>query len=101
MAKLDQRKRLALRRRRLRGAPNKIRLALELAGERQTELAAGTGIAPSNLSAIINGKYSAISLETCRRLAVYFGLRIEDLFPPGEASGQVIPPAAIVSDPAA
>lgn len=65
--------------------PNRLRIALALSKAKQAEVAEFTGIATANLSNIVNGKYSALTIETGRKLADYFGCAIEDLFPAREA----------------
>jgi DNA-binding Xre family transcriptional regulator len=76
----------ALRRTPLGSMPNKLRLAFTLANLRQVDAVEATGMAAANLSELVNGKYSAVSLETARRLATFFGCAIEDLFPKREAA---------------
>lgn len=68
----------------INGQRNRLRVALALAGIRQVDVSEATGITQANLSDIVNGKYSAITLETTRKLAGYFGCAIEDLFPETE-----------------
>ena len=65
--------------------PNKLRIALTLARAKQFEVAEETGIAAPNLSNLVNGKYSTVTITTARKLAEYFGCHIEDLFPAREA----------------
>lgn len=56
-----------------------------MSGLTQSQVADATGINESNLSQIVNGRYSNVKVETARRLADYFGCHIEDLFPAREA----------------
>lgn len=49
---------------------------------KQAELARVLGIQPPNLSDIERGEYKDLPLETTRRLSDFFGVLIEDLFPP-------------------
>ncbi len=65
--------------------PNRLRVAIAMAKVKQTEVAAATGVFAPNLSDIVNGKYKAVTVETARKLADYFGVSIEDLFPAREA----------------
>jgi DNA-binding Xre family transcriptional regulator len=62
-------------------APNRLRMAFALTERRQSEAVAATGIISSNLSDIVNGKYTRITVETAGKLAEFFGCAIEDLFP--------------------
>jgi DNA-binding Xre family transcriptional regulator len=71
----------ALRRAPLGSMPNRLRLAFTLASRRQVDAVQVTGIAAANLSELVNGKYSAVTVETARKLAAFFGCAIEDLFP--------------------
>lgn len=61
--------------------PNRIRVALGMVNAKQAELAEETGQKPSNVSDIVNGKYSDLQIETARKYADFFGCAIEDLFP--------------------
>lgn len=65
-------------------ALNKVRLARTLAELKQNELAEATGFTSPQLSDIERGEYKDIPLENSRRLAEFFGCRIEDIFPPRE-----------------
>lgn len=67
--------------------PNKIALAMKLAGVTQLQIAAATGIPQGYISKIRNGRYSSRGLPTATasRLATFFGVQIEDLFPSREA----------------
>lgn len=62
-------------------ATNRLRIAFALTDRRQSEAVAATGIVASNLSDIVNGKYTRITVETAGKLADFFGCAIEDLFP--------------------
>lgn len=65
--------------------PNRLAAAMELGGVTQVQLAQATGHTQPYVSSIVNGKYSALPLETARRIADAFGCAIEDLFPaPGD-----------------
>lgn len=75
---------MALRALPLVAAPNRMRLALVMAGATQTEVSDETGIARPSLSDIVNGKYGDLQIETARKLAAFFGCAIEDLFPARE-----------------
>lgn len=68
------------------GTSNRLRLALALTGAKQTDVAEETGIPAPNLSGIVTGRQAGTHVETARKLANYFGCRIEDLFPGREAS---------------
>lgn len=64
--------------------PNKLRIALALTRVRQVAVADATDIATPNLSALVNGDYKTLTIDTARKLAEYFGCAIEDLFPARE-----------------
>ena len=75
-----------LRRAPLTGA-NRLQLAMSLPKPRitQVQLAAAVDLSQPYVSAICNGAYSEIPLETTRALAQFFGCAIEDLFPARQA----------------
>lgn len=62
-------------------APNRLRLAMELASLTQTQVAATIGLAQSQVSEDAAGKFSEMSLDKARAYAALFGCAIEDLFP--------------------
>lgn len=64
--------------------PNKVALAMKLAGVTQVQVAAGVGLTQASVSRIRNGGYVDLPLSTLRNFAAYFGCQIEDLFPVGE-----------------
>lgn len=66
-------------------APNRVKVAMRLAGLTQVEVAAKLGITQSHVSEIANGNYSSLPLDTARKFATFFGCLIEDLFPSREA----------------
>jgi hypothetical protein len=43
--------------------PNKLKLALALVGARQTEVVGETGLTASNLSDLVNGKYTNVTIR--------------------------------------
>lgn len=61
--------------------PNKLRIAMALAGANQIEICDETGYAAPSMSRLVTGRYQDASLDTCRKIAGYFGCAIEDLFP--------------------
>jgi len=63
---------------------NRIRIAKQLAGTTQVEIAKATGYPQPYVSAVEAGDYAKIPLETARRFAQFFGATIEDLFPAQE-----------------
>lgn len=63
------------------GAPNRLRLAMALAGITQVQLAEQLGVSQGYISVIVNGKYGGLNIETARKLAALFGCTIEELFP--------------------
>lgn len=75
-----------LRKAPLLDTPNKVALAMKLAGVTQVEVAAGVGLTQASVSRIRNGHYIDLPLGTLRRLACYFGCQIDDLFPASESA---------------
>lgn len=67
---------------------NRVWNAMRLAGITQVQLAAGVGLTQPHISDLANGKYSALPLETARKLSDFFGCAIEDLFPPQPAQAK-------------
>lgn len=65
--------------------PNRIGLAVELAGVRQADIANSTGLTESYISATANGRYKTITVENARKFAAFFGAPIEVLFPANDA----------------
>lgn len=62
-------------------APNRVKLAMQLARLRQTDAAQRLGLTQAHISDVANGNYKQLPLETARRFATLFGCAIEDLFP--------------------
>jgi transcriptional regulator with XRE-family HTH domain len=54
---------------------------MKLDGVTQVRLSEAMGIAQSQISEDVNGKFSAISLDKARAYAKFFGCTVEDLFP--------------------
>lgn len=77
---LSRRKLAVLRR--AKGTPNRVALAMELAGLTQVQVAEAIGCTQPSISRIKQGHFA--SLETSRALARLFGCQIEDLFPSHE-----------------
>lgn len=65
--------------------PNKLGLALELAGISQAEFARDLNFQPPYVSDVVRGRYRTITLENGVKVAEYFGVAVEDLFPAREA----------------
>lgn len=61
--------------------PNRVGIAIDLLGIKQSDVAEGAGIDASTLSQIRNGRHATVQLPTAQRLAAFFGCAIEDLFP--------------------
>ena len=59
---------------------------MALAGTTQVQVAEGIGIAQSQVSEDVNGKFSEISLDKARAYARFFGCTVEDLFPAREGA---------------
>lgn len=64
---------------------NRLRRFMEASNTTQEQLFAATGIRQPQISAIANGRYQKLPLETARKLSDFFGCAIEDLFPAREA----------------
>lgn len=60
--------------------PNRLKAAMKIAGARQVDVSAGTGLDQSHVSRIANSG-PAVALETAAKLAAFFGCEISDLFP--------------------
>lgn len=60
---------------------NRVKLAMDLAGMKQVQVAAALGRNQGYVSAIVRGAYADMPLETSRKWADLFGCYIEDLFP--------------------
>jgi transcriptional regulator with XRE-family HTH domain len=65
--------------------PSKIKLAMELAGMTQVQIAAAVGVAQSQVSQDVNGQFSEMSLHKARAYASALGCTVDDLFPVNEA----------------
>lgn len=81
---LTRKKLQALRRAKPEG-PNKLKLAAELAGLTQTEIAQRIELAQSQVSEDMNGKAPEVSLAKARTYADLFGCTVDDIFPSREA----------------
>lgn len=60
---------------------NRLRLAMELAGLTQLQLAAEIGLGQPYISAVARGQFETITVENAHIFARFFGCAIEDLFP--------------------
>lgn len=81
----------ALRAMPLGDAPNRLRVAIAMAGVKQNEVARAIDMAPANLNLIVAGKrYTTITLATARKIADYFGATVEDLFPHDTAKQEAL-----------
>ena len=73
----------------LRRAPldrgNRLRQAMRIGKVTQVQLAAAVGVAQSQVSEDVNGKFSEMSLNKAREYAAFFGCSVDDLFPAEEA----------------
>lgn len=69
-------------------APNKLRIAMALAGLTQVQVAEAMGILQSQVSKDAAGKFSDIALGKARAYADLFGCSIEDLFPAHQTVNQ-------------
>lgn len=61
--------------------PNRLRLAMALAGLTQVQIAERVKLAQSQVSEDMNGKFSEMSLNKARAYADLFGCTVDDLFP--------------------
>lgn len=64
-----------------RAGPNRLGLAMALAGLTQIEVATRTGLTQSYISKCLNGRVPRMSGVTMFRFARLFGCAVEDLFP--------------------
>lgn len=64
--------------------PNRLRIAMALANVTQVEVAEGTALTQATVSDIRNGKYGDLKHSTVQRIAEFFGVFIEDIFPSRE-----------------
>lgn len=64
---------------------NRVRVARELIGLTQVQLAGEVGLTQSALSDLERRRYDATTVETARKFANFFGCSIEDLFPAKQA----------------
>jgi transcriptional regulator with XRE-family HTH domain len=71
-------------------APNRLRLALRLAGKTQAEVARAIEMSPPHFNDVCSGRVKEVSLTTAHKLANYFGCAIEDLFPSRPANGDAV-----------
>lgn len=63
------------------GAPNRVRVAMALAGvSSQSDLAAKSGVDQTVISRTLKGGHR-LTLSTAKRLAAAFGVGVDDLFP--------------------
>ena len=61
--------------------PNRVGLAISLAGVTQGAVARAVGLPQPYISDVVRGRYQTITLRNARKFAEYFGCAIEDLFP--------------------
>lgn len=80
----------ALRSTPIGAAANRLKLARTIADLKQNDVAAATDFTSPQLSDLERGEYKDVPLENARRLAQFFGCRIEDLFPARAADGTVV-----------
>lgn len=66
------------------GHANKIRLALRLVGGTQGDLADALGMSNQQLGRYVKGR--DLMLSTAHRIAVVFGVGVDDLWPPPSAA---------------
>ena len=64
--------------------PNKVRLARNMLGLKQGDVATAIGLTNPQVSDIERGDYKDVPLEKSRLVAEFFGCPIEDLFPARE-----------------
>lgn len=61
--------------------PNRLALAITIAGVKQGDVVEATGLTQPYISAVTNGRYQTITVENARKFADFFGAPIEVLFP--------------------
>ena len=65
--------------------PNKLRVAIKLAGITQAELSESIDEQQPYVSDIVRGRWQTITVTKARKFAEFFGCAIEDLFPERES----------------
>lgn len=60
---------------------NRLRVAREIAGLTQREVADRLDLTQSSLSDLERNRYGSTTVDTARKLADFYGCTIEDLFP--------------------
>lgn len=67
-------------------SPNRLRVAMALAGVRQEQIVSDLGISKFTLSRIVNGRPGLLDITIAQSLAKYFGCSTDELFPQGVAA---------------
>lgn len=65
--------------------PNKVAIALELAGSTQADLCRALQLLQPYVSEVVRGRYRTIHLDKAQAIADCFGVAVEDLWPTKEA----------------
>jgi DNA-binding Xre family transcriptional regulator len=61
--------------------PNRLAIALAFQRVSQTDVCEVTGLSNSRMSAIVNGKRPAVTVDEAARISRFFECQIEDIFP--------------------
>jgi DNA-binding Xre family transcriptional regulator len=61
--------------------PNRLAIALAFQRVSQTDVCEATALSNSRMSAIVNGKRPAVTVDEAARIARFFDCQIEDIFP--------------------
>lgn len=64
--------------------PNRLPIAIAFARVTQTAVCEATEISNARMSAIVNGKRPAVTVDEAAKIARFFECRIEDIFPLAE-----------------
>lgn len=65
---------------------NRLQIAFALSNVRQSEACEVTGLSPSAMSKLVRGAYQSLDLSIAYKLADFFGVTVEDLFPSRESA---------------
>lgn len=60
---------------------NRLRRLMAMTGATQEQIEAATGLTQPYISALVNGRYRRLPIDTAGKLADFFGVHIEDVFP--------------------
>ena len=76
--------------------PNRLNVAMRLAGLTQVRLAEEVDLPQSQISEDVNGKYSDLSLDKARAYASIFGCTVDDEMPICEVGSNLLVESGVV-----